>query len=166
MPRGCALAGRRVVTTGNCDHIVLVYLASAVHKMSVVTQFRISEAAELLGVSADTVRRWADSGKLVAERDANGHRIVAGADLAAFVSTAGRPDLAASTSSARNRFTGLVTAIKRDTVMAQVEIQAGPHRIVSLMSREAIDDLALEIGSVAVAVVKSTTVIVETPHNS
>jgi molybdopterin-binding protein len=134
--------------------------------MSIVTQFRISEAAELLGVSADTVRRWADSGKLVAERDANGHRIVAGADLAAFVATTGRPDLGASTSSARNRFTGLVTGIKKDTVMAQVEIQAGPHRVVSLMSREAVDDLALEIGSAAVAVVKSTTVIVETPHNS
>jgi len=134
--------------------------------MANVTQFRISEAAELLGVSADTVRRWADSGKLVAERDTNGHRIVAGADLAAYLSTHGRTDEAPSTSSARNRFVGLVTGIKRDTVMAQVEIQAGPHRIVSLMSREALDELALEIGSVAVAVVKSTTVIVETPaHN-
>jgi molybdopterin-binding protein len=130
-----------------------------------VTQFRISEAAELLGVSADTVRRWADSGKLAAERDGNGHRIVAGADLAAFLATHGRADGGMSTSSARNRFAGLVTGIKKDTVMAQVEIQAGPHRIVSLMSREALDDLGLEIGSVAVAVVKSTTVIVETPHN-
>jgi molybdopterin-binding protein len=136
------------------------------HKMTDMTQFRISEAAELLGVSADTVRRWADSGKLVAERDANGHRIVAGADLAAFVAANGRSDEGASVSSARNRFTGLVTAITRDTVMAQVEIQAGPYRIVSLMSREAIDDLGLEIGSVAVAIVKSTTVIVETPRNS
>jgi molybdopterin-binding protein len=135
------------------------------HKMAGVTQFRISEAADLLGVSADTVRRWADSGKVVAVRDANGHRIVAGADLAAFLVSNGKVDERASTSSARNRFVGLVTGIKRDTVMAQVEIQAGPHRIVSLMSREAIDDLALEIGSVAVAVVKSTTVIVEKPHN-
>jgi molybdopterin-binding protein len=135
------------------------------HKMIVVTQFRISEAAELLGVSADTVRRWADSGKVKAVRDANGHRIVAGADLAAFLATHGRVDEGTSTSSARNRFVGLVTGVKKDTVMAQVEIQAGPHRIVSLMSREALDDLALEIGSVAVAVVKSTTVIVETPHN-
>ncbi len=129
-----------------------------------MTQFRIGEAADLLGVSADTVRRWADSGKLPAERDANGHRIVAGADLAAYLSAAtAAPTRAAPTSSARNRFAGLVTGIKRDTVMAQVEIQAGPHRVVSLMSREALDELGLEIGAVAVAVVKSTTVIVETP---
>jgi molybdopterin-binding protein len=134
--------------------------------MRLVTQFRISEAAELLGVSVDTVRRWADSGKLAAERDGNGHRIVAGADLAAYLSQNGRTDEGAANSSARNRFTGLVTGIKKDTVMAQVEIQAGPHRVVSLMSREALDDLGLEIGSLAVAVVKSTTVIVETPaHN-
>jgi len=133
--------------------------------MMIVARFRISEAAELLGVSADTVRRWADSGRLPAERDENGHRIVEGADLAAYLAQHGRSDAAGSTSSARNRFTGLVTGIKKDTVMAQVEIQAGPHRIVSLMSREALDDLALEIGSLAVAVVKSTTVIVETPHN-
>lgn len=128
-----------------------------------MARFRISEAADLLGVSVDTVRRWADSGKLPAARDANGHRIVAGADLAAYLSQHGRTEEGTSNSSARNRFTGLVTGIKRDTVMAQVEIQAGPYRIVSLMSREALDDLALEIGSVAVAVVKSTTVIVETP---
>ncbi len=139
--------------------------------MGLVTRFRISEAAELLGVSADTVRRWADSGKLTAARDPNGHRLVEGTDLAAFLAAngrtgEGRPGDGASTSSARNRFVGLVTAVKKDTVMAQVEIQAGPHRIVSLLSREALDDLGLEVGSVAVAVVKSTTVIVETPaHN-
>jgi molybdopterin-binding protein len=126
-----------------------------------VTQFRITEAAELLGVSADTVRRWADSGKLSATRDASGSRIVDGADLAAFLAANGRVAAGASTSSARNRFSGLVTGIKKDPVMAQVEIQAGPHRIVSLMSREALDDLGLEVGAVAVAVVKSTTVIVE-----
>ena len=131
--------------------------------MAHVAHFRISEAAELLGVSADTVRRWADSGKLAAVRDANGHRIVDGADLAAFLSA--HADDGPFNTSARNRFVGLVTGIKKDTVMAQVEIQAGPHRIVSLMSREALDDLQLEIGSVAAAVVKSTTVIVETaPH--
>jgi molybdopterin-binding protein len=129
-----------------------------------VTRFRIGEAAELLGVSPDTVRRWADSGRLTAERDANGHRFVEGAALAAYLSSAGTADPeATSTSSARNRFPGLVTGIKKDTVMAQVEIQAGPFRVVSLMSREALDDLGLQIGDVAVAVVKSTTVIVETP---
>jgi molybdopterin-binding protein len=130
-----------------------------------VTEFRITEAAEFLGVSGDTVRRWADSGKLVATRQANGNRVIAGKDLAAFLATNGRSDEATSTSSARNRFTGLVTGIKKDRVMAQVEIQAGPHRIVSLMSREALDDLALEVGCVAVAVVKSTTVIVEATHD-
>jgi molybdopterin-binding protein len=129
-----------------------------------VTQFRISEAADLLGVSADTVRRWTDSGRLSATRDDHGHRIVEGADLAAHLSAHGRTDEGTANSSARNRFTGLVTGIKKDTVMAQVEIQAGPHRVVSLMSREAVDELALEIGDIAVAVVKSTTVIVETPH--
>jgi molybdopterin-binding protein len=129
-----------------------------------MTQFRISDAADLLGVSADTVRRWADSGRLPATRDDHGHRIVQGADLAAYLSAHGRADEGAANSSARNRFPGLVTGIKKDLVMAQVEIQAGPHRVVSLMSREAIEDLRLAIGDIAVAVVKSTTVIVETPH--
>jgi molybdopterin-binding protein len=129
-----------------------------------MTQFRISEAADLLGVSADTVRRWADSGRLSATRDDHGHRIVEGADLAAHLSAHGRADEGTANSSARNRFTGLVTGIKKDAVMAQVEIQAGPHRVVSLMSREAVDELALDIGDIAVAVVKSTTVIVETPR--
>jgi molybdopterin-binding protein len=129
-----------------------------------VTQFRIGDAADLLGVSADTVRRWTDSGKLPAGRDEHGHRVVDGVDLAAYLAANGRVDGASATSSARNRFTGLVTGIKKDTVMAQVEIQAGPHRVVSLLSREALDELGLAIGDVAVAVVKSTTVIVETPR--
>lgn len=133
--------------------------------MAFVTQFRISEAAELLGVSTDTVRRWADSGKLVAHRDASGNRVVAGVDLAAYL-TSTRSSEGSSASSARNRFSGLVTGIKKDQVMAQVEMQTGPHRIVSLMSREALDDLGLEIGSLAVAVVKSTTVIIETSRPS
>jgi molybdopterin-binding protein len=126
-----------------------------------MTQFRIGEAADLLGVSTDTVRRWADSGKLHASRDTHGHRYVEGADLAAYLSANGRNDDAAFTSSARNRFPGLVTGIKKDTVMAQLEIQAGPFRVVSLLSREALDDLGLEVGDAAVAIVKSTTVIVE-----
>lgn len=132
-------------------------------KMHIVAQFRIGEAADLLGVSSDTVRRWADSGRLPASRDSHGHRFVEGGDLAAYLRANGRSDEGAYTSSARNRFPGLVTAIKKDTVMAQVEIQAGPFRVVSLLSREALDDLALQVGDIAVAVVKSTTVIVETP---
>jgi len=129
-----------------------------------MTQFRIGEAADLLGVSADTVRRWADSGKLPAARDEHGHRFVEGADLAEHLRENGRAEEGLANSSARNRFVGLVTGIKKDTVMAQVEIQAGPHRVVSLLSREALDELDLSIGDVAVAVVKSTTVIVETPR--
>ncbi|HKE66912.1 MAG TPA: helix-turn-helix domain-containing protein [Micromonosporaceae bacterium] len=127
-------------------------------------QFRIGEAATLLGVSDDTVRRWADSGKLAAARDPRGHRYVEGRDLAAYLRDNAHLDEGLTTSSARNRFLGLVTDIKKDTVMAQVEIQAGPHRVVSLLSREALDELGLDIGDLAIAVVKSTTVIVETPR--
>ncbi|RGC65465.1 Molybdenum-pterin-binding protein 2 [Micromonospora sp. MW-13] len=129
-----------------------------------MTVFRIGEAAELLGVSTDTVRRWVDAGRLAATRDGHGHRVVDGADLAAFVrAAAAAPEEHAELSSARNRLRGIVTAVVKDAVMAQVDIQAGPFRIVSLMSREAVDDLGLQVGSVAVAVIKSTTVVVERP---
>ena len=126
------------------------------------TTYRIGEAADLLGVSVDTVRRWVDAGRLDAARDEHGHRSIAGRDLAAFAqSIADEPDAGAQRSSARNRLAGIVVAVTKDTVMAQVDIQAGPFRVVSLMSREAVDDLALEVGSRATAVIKSTTVVVE-----
>jgi molybdopterin-binding protein len=127
---------------------------------------RIREAAELLGVSDDTVRRWIDDGSLTAERDEAGRKVIAGNILAAFArENAGQPapNPLGVGSSARNRFVGLVTKVVTDTVMAQVEMQCGPFTVVSLMSADAVRELKLEPGSVAVAVVKATTVIVETP---
>lgn len=130
--------------------------------------FKISEAAALLGVSSDTLRRWADAGRVPTTRDESGRQAIDGAALARFAqesaAVADRPAPRPVVSeSARNRFLGLVTKVTRDTVMAQVEIQAGPHRIVSLMSREAADELGLEPGVLAVAAVKSTNVVVEVP---
>jgi molybdopterin-binding protein len=132
-----------------------------------MTQFRIAEAARLLGVSDDTIRRWVAAGTLKATKDEVGRHVIGGAELAAKAkSIAVAPDDPSGVeSSARNRFVGLVTGIIADTVMAQVEIQCGPHRVVSLMSSEAVRELGLEIGSLAVAVVKATTVIVETPRS-
>jgi molybdopterin-binding protein len=124
--------------------------------------YRMGEAAELLGVSVDTVRRWIDAGRLAAERDEHGHRTIEGTDLAGFArSLSDEPDPGARRSSARNRLRGIVTAITKDAVMAQVDIQAGPFRVVSLMSSEAVEELGLEVGSTAIAVIKSTTVVVE-----
>jgi molybdopterin-binding protein len=130
-----------------------------------MTNLRISEAASLLGVSDDTVRRWVDAGSLTSSRDAAGRLVVDGADLAVFAQSHAPtvPDSSGVARSARNQFVGLVTAVLTDTVMAQVEIQCGPHRVVSLMSSEAVRELDLRVGSVAIAVVKATTVIVETP---
>lgn len=126
---------------------------------------RIREAAQLLGVSDDTVRRWIDNGSLSASKDESGRKVIDGAELAAFARSQApaAPDLLGSDSSARNRFVGIVTAVTSDKVMSQVEMQCGPFRVVSLMSTEAVRDLGLEPGKVAVAVVKSTTVIIETP---
>jgi len=129
-------------------------------------QMRVRDAAAFLGVSDDTVRRHVESGSLNAVPDAAGRMVIDGYELAMFVrqhaTTA--PDRLGVASSARNRFVGLVTDIRTDAVMAQVELQCGPFRVVSLMSSDAVRDLRLELGSQAVAVVKSTTVIVEAPE--
>jgi molybdopterin-binding protein len=131
-----------------------------------MSQIRIKDAAGYLGVSDDTVRRWIDQGTLTAGTDASGRQVVDGLALAqlAQANALVPADPSGAASSARNRFVGLVTAVTSDTVMSQVELQCGPHRVVSLMSTEAVRELGLVPGSVAVAVVKATTVIVETPR--
>jgi len=133
--------------------------------------FRIKEAAGLLGVSTDTLRRWAGGGRIDMITDASGRLAVDGAALARFArelaeSVDHAEDRMVVAHSARNRFSGLVSRVIRDGVMAQVEIQAGPHRFVSLLSREAADELGLEPGMLAVATVKATNVSVEIPTTS
>jgi molybdopterin-binding protein len=126
---------------------------------------RIGRAAEMLGVTVDTVRRWADEGRLTTTRSDGGQRLIPLVEVTRLIaerrqSSADRPIVAQS---ARNRFAGIVTRIEKDRVAAVVEILAGPHRLVSLMTAEAVDDLDLRVGSEAIAVVKATNVIVEVP---
>lgn len=131
----------------------------------VVPNLRISEAASLLGVSDDTVRRWIDQGRLRSVSE-HGRMAIDGKALAAFAQElAETPELGGTkAASARNRMRGIVTRVLKDGVMAQVEMQAGPFRVVSLMSREAAEELGLEPGSLAVASIKSTHVVVEIPE--
>ena len=134
-----------------------------------VPAFRIAEAAELLGVSDDTVRRWVESGQLPVERDRSRRMVIDGVALAAFIRDHAHapPDPTSQVGrSARNRFVGLVTSVITDVVMTQIELQCGPHRVVSLISTEAARELGLAPGSLAVAVVKSTQVIVEITKSS
>jgi molybdopterin-binding protein len=130
-----------------------------------MTQIRVGDAARFLGVSDDTVRRWIDGGILGSTKDSAGKVVVDALELARLARrNAVLPgDPSDIGRSARNRFVGIVTDIITDTVMAQVELQCGPHRVVSLMCSEAVRDLGLAEGSVAIAVVKATTVIIETP---
>lgn len=134
--------------------------------MAHMSQIRIKDAAVYLGVSDDTVRRWIDNDVLSRGRDDAGRTVVDGLELAQLARrNAVLPaDPSEIGRSARNRFVGLVTEVISDTVMSHVELQCGPHRIVSLMSTEAVRELGLEPGSVATAVVKATTVMVETPR--
>jgi molybdopterin-binding protein len=130
--------------------------------------YRIGQAAELLGVSVDTVRRWADAGRLGTRRSEGGQRVVDGAALAEFMRghwhLPERDEVIAQ--SARNRFQGIVTRVVKDEIVAKVELQAGPYRVVSLMTREAADELGLAPGVLAIAAVKATNVVVELPSLS
>ena len=128
-------------------------------------QFRVSQAAGLLGVSDDTVRRYVEHGALQATRDPSNRLVIDGVRLAEFARarSAAVPDATGVRRSARNQLVGLVTSVVADTVMAQVEIQCGPYRVVSLMSTEAVRELELAPGSLAVAVIKSTNVMLEIP---
>lgn len=128
-----------------------------------MTHLRVREAALFLGVSEDTVRRWIDRGAIPATTDAAGRKVLEGTEVARLArENAVAPGIGdPSRSSARNRFTGLVTRVLTDTVMAQVEMQCGPYRVVSLISSEAVRELGLEPGSVATASVKATNVVIE-----
>ncbi|ANP51728.1 molybdopterin-binding protein [Streptomyces griseochromogenes] len=127
--------------------------------------YSIGQAARLLRVSPETVRRWADAGRLPMGRDGSGNRVIDGAGLARFVreraAESERGGVAGPPTSVRNALTGIVTALAMDDVVARVEIQAGPHQIVSLVTREAVEELALDVGVTVVARVKSTSVNVE-----
>ncbi|MCQ4080245.1 helix-turn-helix transcriptional regulator [Streptomyces sp. RB6PN25] len=127
--------------------------------------YTIGRAARLLGVSPDTARRWADAGRIPTHRDESGKRLIDGRDLAAFSVTlaeeASAEEADGPYTSARNAFPGIITAVKLGDVAAQVEIQAGPHRLVSLLTREAVEELGFEVGMEAVARVKSTNVHID-----
>ena len=128
-----------------------------------MSNYRIGQAAELLGVSVDTMRRWADAGRVKVVRTPGGRRLIDGVDLARLaveLGEANEPEHT-TTRSARNSFTGIITRVVKDKVAAQVELQAGPHRVVSLMTREAVDELDLKPGVLASAVVKATNVVIE-----
>ena len=134
-------------------------------QQSTTTRVRVGQAAEMLGVSVETLRRWEADGRLRMDRSDGGQRVVEMGEITRLLDerrrTAAERPIAAQ--SARNRFAGIVTRIERDRVAAVVEVQAGPHRLVSLMTAEAVDDLELEVGQEAVCVVKATNVIVEIP---
>jgi molybdopterin-binding protein len=129
------------------------------------TQMRVGQAAEMLGVTVETLRRWEAEGRIAMERSRGGQRLVAVADVTRLLSErrANAPDRPIVAQSARNRFPGIVTRIEKDRVAGLVEVMAGPHRVVSLMTAEAIDEMGLRVGDEAVCVVKATNVVVEVP---
>lgn len=129
------------------------------------SQLKVSEAAALAGVSDDTVRRWADAGRLTLHKQPNGPVLVDGAELARVLQEhwASPPLTPTARVSIRNRLTGIVTRVVKDEVMAQVDLQVGAFRMVSLVSREAVDELGIEVGTVAAATVKATSVSISLP---
>lgn len=131
-----------------------------------MSHMRVVEAAELLGVSPDTVRRAVDSGRLTASKDASGKAVIPGIEVAALAAELHTPAPIGTlgTTSSRNQMRGIVIRIVMDTVMAQVDLQAGPFRLVSLLSAEAVREMGLEVGSVAVASIKATHVTVGVPQ--
>ena len=134
-------------------------------KQSPNPDMRIGEAAEWLGVSVETMRRWGREGRISVSRTAGGQRMVARDEVSRLMTDRRRTstDRTIVAQSARNRFEGVITRVEKDRVAAVVEVQAGPHRLVSLMTAEAVDELNLKVGDEAVAVVKATNVIVEIP---
>ncbi|MBJ45632.1 MAG: MerR family transcriptional regulator [Acidimicrobiaceae bacterium] len=128
-----------------------------------MSDLRIGQVANLLAISTDTVRTWIDDGKIPSSRTSGGHRIIKGSDLASFLTKSDNDPSVTTHLSARNRFLGIVTNVKKDNVMAQIEIQAGGQRIVSLISSEAAEAMNLKPGVIAAAVIKSTNVVVELP---
>jgi molybdopterin-binding protein len=133
----------------------------------VALDVRIGEAAEMLGVSVETIRRWERDGRLKVTRTSGGQRLVPLAEVSRLLAERRRAgsDRPIVAQSARNRFAGVVTRIEKDRVAAVVEVQAGPHRLVSLMTAEAVEELGLQVGDEAVAVVKATNVIIEIPSS-
>ena len=131
------------------------------------TRLRVGQAAEMLGVTVETLRRWETAGLLQTERSEGGQRLVAIEEVSRLLDARRKTatDRTIVAQSARNRFAGIVTRVERDGVAAVVEVIAGPHRLVSLMTAEAVDDLDLKVGDEAVCVVKATNVIVEIPSS-
>ena len=129
------------------------------------TNLRVGQAAEMLGVTVDTMRRWESEGRITMTRSTGGQRLVAVADISRLLEERRHdaPDRTIVAQSARNRFAGIVTRIQQDGLVGVVEVLAGPHRVVSLMTAEAIDEMGLRVGDEAICVVKATNVIVEVP---
>lgn len=130
-----------------------------------MSEYSVGQVADLVGVSPDTIRRLCDDGSLATTRSKGGHRVIPGPALAEYLSSTDVAWEPAATiaQSARNRFTGIITRVEVDKITALVELRAGPHRIVSLMTAEAVAELGLAPGELAVAAVKSTNVVVEVP---